>query len=81
MLDLVDLQKDKKKLVKNFSGGMKRRLSLAICLMHKPKLLILDEPTVGIDSLLREKFWKKFIELHRQIEQKLRTVKSDVGQK
>lgn len=63
MLDFVDLQKDKKKLVKNFSGGMKRRLSLAICLMHKPKMLILDEPTVGIDPLLREKFWNKFSDL------------------
>lgn len=60
ILDLVQLTKDYKKAVKNFSGGMKRRLSLAIALIHNPDLMILDEPTVGIDPLLRKIFWDEF---------------------
>jgi ABC-2 type transport system ATP-binding protein len=60
VLKLVHLEKDAKKLVSNFSGGMKRRLSLAISLIHDPELLILDEPTVGIDPVLRKEFWNEF---------------------
>ncbi|HEY5561719.1 MAG TPA: ABC transporter ATP-binding protein [Clostridiaceae bacterium] len=60
LLELVNLEKDGNKAVKNYSGGMKRRLSLAISLMHSPELLILDEPTVGIDPVLRRSFWNEF---------------------
>ena len=60
VLKLTHLIEDKKKLIRNFSGGMKRRLSLAISLIHEPELLILDEPTVGIDPVLRKEFWEKF---------------------
>ena len=61
VLDLVDLKDDLKKPVFAYSGGMRRRLSLAITLLHKPEILILDEPTVGIDPLLRGKYLGRII--------------------
>ncbi|MDP4089445.1 MAG: ABC transporter ATP-binding protein [Bacillota bacterium] len=63
VLKLTHLYEEQKKPVRNFSGGMKRRLSLAISLIHEPDVLILDEPTVGIDPVLRQEFWEKFYEL------------------
>ncbi|TMT01920.1 ABC transporter ATP-binding protein [Apilactobacillus nanyangensis] len=54
---VVDLKNQLDKKVDNFSGGMKRRLSLAIALLGNPQLLILDEPTVGIDPALRKNIW------------------------
>jgi ABC-2 type transport system ATP-binding protein len=62
VMELVNLAGDLKKLVHNYSGGMKRRLSLAAALLHSPDILILDEPTVGIDPVLRQSIW---LELHR----------------
>ncbi|MCP4754787.1 MAG: ABC transporter ATP-binding protein, partial [Proteobacteria bacterium] len=49
LLELVELSARAKEPIKNFSGGMKRRLNVAIGLIHQPELLLLDEPTVGID--------------------------------
>ena len=57
--EVVDLTDDLKKLVSTYSGGMTRRLSLAIALIGSPELLILDEPTVGIDPSLRKNIWKE----------------------
>ncbi|MFD1421312.1 ABC transporter ATP-binding protein [Lactiplantibacillus songbeiensis] len=54
---VVDLTEDLNRRVSGYSGGMMRRLSLAIALMGKPDLLILDEPTVGIDPALRRQIW------------------------
>lgn len=62
-LDIVNLNQDAKKIVSNYSGGMKRRLSLAISLIHNPKILVLDEPTVGMDPLLRRQIWKELYRL------------------
>jgi ABC-2 type transport system ATP-binding protein len=57
VMQLVHLTDHLKKQVKQYSGGMKRRLSLAIALIHEPPILILDEPTVGIDPVLRQSIW------------------------
>lgn len=63
VMALVKLTGDLTKLVSNYSGGMKRRLSLAIALLHEPEILLLDEPTVGIDPVLRQSIWEAFYAL------------------
>ncbi|MDR2834199.1 MAG: ABC transporter ATP-binding protein [Streptococcaceae bacterium] len=58
-MSLVNLSEFTDKLVQTYSGGMKRRLSLAITLLANPEFLILDEPTVGIDPSLRVEIWEQ----------------------
>ena len=65
-LTFVELDEHRSKLARNISGGMLRRLSLAATLVHDPELLFLDEPTAGIDPVLRHKFWDHFRELKSQ---------------
>ena len=63
LLDWVELSADSGKRVADASGGMQRRLALAAAFVHDPDIVFLDEPTAGIDPILREKFWTQFREI------------------
>jgi ABC-2 type transport system ATP-binding protein len=65
VMKIVNLYDYMKMQVKKYSGGMKRRLSLAVALLHEPPILVLDEPTVGIDPVLRISIWEELYELCR----------------
>ena len=60
LMKLVELDRDENKKIVYYSGGMKRRLSLTAALIGDPDVIVLDEPTVGIDPVLRELFWAEF---------------------
>lgn len=66
ILERVDLADRANDVVSKFSGGMKQRLSLACALVHHPRLVMLDEPTVGVDPELRRSFWDYFAQLNAE---------------
>jgi ABC-2 type transport system ATP-binding protein len=60
LVEFVGLSGHEKRFVREYSGGMRKRLSLAVALIHEPELIVLDEPTVGVDPRLRLRFWDEF---------------------
>jgi ABC-2 type transport system ATP-binding protein len=66
VLEFVELTPARHRLGRELSGGMQRRLSLACALIHNPGLIFADEPTAGIDPVLRNKFWEHFRHLREQ---------------
>jgi ABC-2 type transport system ATP-binding protein len=61
VLEFVELSDRRRSVVATLSGGMRTRASLACALVHRPRLLLLDEPTVGIDPQLRRQLWDQFV--------------------
>lgn len=66
VLKEVDMSDKASSLVKNLSGGQKQRVSLSVALISSPKLMVLDEPTIGLDPVLRDSLWKLFNKLKSQ---------------
>jgi ABC-2 type transport system ATP-binding protein len=66
VLDLVELQEKSDTLVENYSGGMKRRLEIARGLIHRPQVLFLDEPTLGLDAQTRRHIWEYIKQLNAE---------------
>ncbi len=66
LLEIVELSSRKGELVKNFSGGMKRRLEIARGLLHHPKIFFLDEPTLGLDPQTRNRIWEYIEQLNKK---------------
>ena len=66
VMDVVGIRRYKDVLAGNLSGGYKRRLELAVALIHDPPILILDEPTAGVDPPIRRAFWEMFRDLKKE---------------
>lgn len=66
LLEFLELSEKRKELIRHLSGGMKRRLVIARALLNQPKLLILDEPTTGLDPQVRHLIWDKLRQLKKQ---------------
>jgi ABC-2 type transport system ATP-binding protein len=65
LLRLMKLTRAKDSLAQNLSGGMKRRLDVAISLIHDPEIIVLDEPTTGLDIVLSNNFWEMIKQVHK----------------
>jgi len=65
LLEIVELSDRKNSLMREFSGGMKRRLEIARGLLHHPKILFLDEPTIGLDPQTRNHMWEYVLSLNK----------------
>jgi ABC-2 type transport system ATP-binding protein len=65
LLRTVDMEAAADSRISTYSGGMKRRLDLACALVHRPKIVFLDEPTTGLDPVSRETIWQHVVELNR----------------
>ncbi len=65
LLNLVDLERHQNTLSGRISGGMKRRLDFAITLIHDPEILILDEPTTGLDPIIRDNIWNLITKINK----------------
>lgn len=66
LLDFLELTEKRRELIRHLSGGMKRRLVIARALLNQPSLLILDEPTTGLDPQVRHLIWDKLRQLKKQ---------------
>ena len=66
LLEIVELTDRRNNLMKEFSGGMKRRLEIARGLLHHPKILFLDEPTIGLDPQTRNHLWEYVLKLNKE---------------
>lgn len=66
LLDQIELTNKKNSLASSLSGGMKKRLNMACSLVHDPKIIFLDEPTVGLDPVVRKEIWKLIKKLHSE---------------
>jgi len=65
-LDFMELREAANRLVRTYSGGMLRRLEIAVALMLRPKILFLDEPTIGLDPRAREMVWRRLLEFRKE---------------
>jgi ABC-2 type transport system ATP-binding protein len=66
LLDYIEMRDRKHSFVKQLSGGLKRRVMIARALMHAPKILFLDEPTVGLDANIRRRIWALIKKIQQQ---------------
>ena len=67
-MDLIELTEKQNEAVVTYSGGMRKRLDIAGGLLHRPKVLFLDEPTVGLDIQTRRKIWEYIKKIHDEFD-------------